>query len=332
MTAWRGGLESRRSLPAHHRLGAVDIVDRAVREEEGAVLVVGRGAGPDGNVGPVGYEARRRPDIRLALGGRFTLAPLYDVISTQPNFDVGQIAQNRWKLSMAVGRKRHDTMHAIMPRHFLETGKICGLPERMMMSVMAELADVVPAAIDRTLSSLPRKFPAALAAKKPRFRTHLQPLAGTPCTLLEIGCHEGRATCWLLQNIATHRNASVTCIDTVLQPSFEANVRAASGADKVRFVQAMSRRALRDLDFNSFDFVYVDGNLTTVEVLEDAVLSFRLIKVGGILAFDDYKWDDSRLRHEGLPRSAIDAFLKVYANKISILSKGFQVWVRKTKD
>ena len=89
---------------------------------------------------------------------------------------------------------------------------------------------------------------------------------------------------------------------------------------------------MRDCGFNQFDFIYVDGNHTTVEVLEDAVLSFRLIKAGGILAFDDYKWDDSRLRHEGLPRPAIDAFLKVYANKISVLSKGYQVWVRKTQD
>ena len=170
------------------------------------------------------------------------------------------------------------------------------------------------------------------STKKHQFQTLLQPLAGTPCNLLEIGCHEGRATCWLLQNIATHPDASVTCIDTVLQPSFEANIRAAGGAEKVRFVHGMSRSALRDCDFNQFDFVYVDGNHTTVEVLEDAVLSFRLLRVGGIMAFDDYKWDDSRLRHEGLPRPAIDAFLKVYARKISILSKGYQVWVRKTRD
>jgi predicted O-methyltransferase YrrM len=168
--------------------------------------------------------------------------------------------------------------------------------------------------------------------KTPQFQTHLQPLAGTPCNLLEIGCHEGRATCWLLQNIATHPDASVTCIDTHLQPNFEANVAAAGGAGKVRFVQEMSRSALRNCGFNQFDFIYVDGNHTTVEVLEDGVLSFRLLKVGGIMAFDDYKWDDSRLRHEGLPRPAIDAFLKVYAKKISVLFKGSQVWVGKTRD
>lgn len=60
--------------------------------------------------------------------------------------------------------------------------------------------------------------------------------------------------------------------------------------------------------------------------------AFRLLKIGGILGFDDYKWDDSHLQHEGLPRPAIDAFLKVYAKKISVLFKGYQVWVRKSHD
>src|SRR5258708_5482376 len=79
------------------------------------------------------------------------------------------------------------------------------------------------------------------STKRRQFEALLQPLAGTPCNLLEIGCHEGRATCWLLQNIATHPDASVTCIDTHLQPNFGANVAAAGGASKVRFIQEMSR-------------------------------------------------------------------------------------------
>jgi predicted O-methyltransferase YrrM len=170
------------------------------------------------------------------------------------------------------------------------------------------------------------------SANKRLFQRHLMPLAGMPCTLLEIGCHEGRASCWLVRNIATHPESRMICIDTVLQPAFKANVRAAGGADKVTFVQGLSRSVLRELGFDHYDFIYVDGNHTTVEVLEDAVLSFRLLKVGGILAFDDYKWDDSRLRHEGLPKPAIDAFLGAYAKKISVLSKGYQVWVRKTRD
>jgi serine/threonine-protein kinase HipA len=102
--------------------------------------------------------------LRLAPGGRFTLSPLYDVISTQPNFDTGQITRNRWKLAMAVGKKRHYAMHTIMPRHFVETGKLCGLSEKTVIAVFEELLAVVPGAIDKTLSDLPRNFPKPLAS------------------------------------------------------------------------------------------------------------------------------------------------------------------------
>jgi predicted O-methyltransferase YrrM len=170
------------------------------------------------------------------------------------------------------------------------------------------------------------------SSKKGQFEKFLSSVAGGPCRLLEIGCHEGRSTCWLLQNIATHAESTITCVDTTLQPSFHANVAAARGESKTNFIQGLSRLVLRRLPLDSYDFVYVDGGHRTVDVMEDAILSFRLLKVGGILAFDDYKWDDSRLRKEGLPRPAIDAFLKIYAAHIEVLAKGYQVWVRKIRD
>lgn len=170
------------------------------------------------------------------------------------------------------------------------------------------------------------------SAHAKRFRKHLAPLAGTPCHLLEIGCHEGRATCWMLQNVATHADATVTCIDGVKQPVFDANVEATGGAARVVFVNEPSRDALRRLPQLHYDFIYVDGSHATIDVMEDAVLSFRLLKTGGILAFDDYKWDDSRLREHGRPKPAIDAFVSLYAPKFALLYKGSQVWLRKTKD
>ncbi len=165
-----------------------------------------------------------------------------------------------------------------------------------------------------------------------QFRKRLAPLVGTPCHLLEIGSHEGRATCWMLQNVATHADATVTCVDGVKQPVFDANIDATGGAAKVTFVKEPSRNALRRLPQLHYDFIYVDGSHATIDVIEDAVLSFRLLKAGGILAFDDYRWDDSRLREHGRPKPAIDAFVALYANKFAMLAKGSQVWLRKTAE
>lgn len=97
--------------------------------------------------------------IRLAAGGRFHLAPLYDVISAQPSVDAKQIRLNQMKLAMAVGKHRHTTVHEIVPRHFVQTAEICGLPKAMVTEVFQELKDTGPARIDTVLSALPDDFP-----------------------------------------------------------------------------------------------------------------------------------------------------------------------------
>jgi predicted O-methyltransferase YrrM len=42
-----------------------------------------------------------------------------------------------------------------------------------------------------------------------------------------------------------------------------------------------------------FDFIYVDGSHQAPDVLSDAVLSFTLLKRNGVIAFDDYLWQES---------------------------------------
>src|SRR5262249_45392510 len=45
--------------------------------------------------------------IFLRPGGRFRLAPLYDVMSAQPARDAGQLQRNKMKLALAVGERQH---------------------------------------------------------------------------------------------------------------------------------------------------------------------------------------------------------------------------------
>jgi serine/threonine-protein kinase HipA len=102
--------------------------------------------------------------IRLAPGGRFSLTPLYDIVSTQPSLDVGQIAQNQMKLAMAVGTNRHYAVHTIVGRHFVQTAKSAGLPDKIATDVIAELADTAAKSVDQSLSALPEGFPENIAA------------------------------------------------------------------------------------------------------------------------------------------------------------------------
>jgi predicted O-methyltransferase YrrM len=163
------------------------------------------------------------------------------------------------------------------------------------------------------------------------FSRYLTHLVDMPCQILEIGSYEGRATVWLLENIATHPQAAVTCIDLKEQLSFRQNILATRSPEKVRLQTGHSRDLLRSFPANTFDFIYVDGGHGTVEVLEDAVLSFLLLKRSGIMAFDDYKWKNPAAL-DGIPKPAIKAFLSIYKHKITVLMKGYQVWIRKDAD
>jgi serine/threonine-protein kinase HipA len=101
--------------------------------------------------------------IRLAPGGRFRLTPLYDIISTQPSLDAGHITQNQMKLAMAIGTNRHYTVHTIVVRHFMQTAKSAGLPDKMVKELIQELAETAASSVDQTLSRLPKGFPEKVA-------------------------------------------------------------------------------------------------------------------------------------------------------------------------
>lgn len=163
----------------------------------------------------------------------------------------------------------------------------------------------------------------------PSFEKHLAHLRDTPCRLLEIGCHEGRATTWLLENIANHEGSRVDCIDTHVQDVFWPNIAAAGGVQRVSFHRGTSQEVLRLLPINVFDFIFVDACHWTQNVLEDAVLSFPLCKTGGVIAFDDYLWDDPAFNRHGCPKPAVDFFLHAYADKLRVLELEYSVWITK---
>jgi predicted O-methyltransferase YrrM len=165
--------------------------------------------------------------------------------------------------------------------------------------------------------------------KIPLFRRFLDEFAGKPVRALEIGSFEGRSTTWLLTNILTHWRARLLCVDIQENPLLRANLRNAGGRWKTTIRIGPSGRVMASIPPNSLHFAYIDGSHWTCDVLEDAVTVFRRTRRGGIIAFDDYLWDDPAHNKHGVPKPAIDFFLLCNAHKLQILEHGYQVWVRK---
>lgn len=100
--------------------------------------------------------------IFLAPGGRFHMAPLYDVMSMQPNVDAGEIPHGRMRLAMAVGNNRHHRADEIMPRHFEQTAANCDVAAVTIEEILQSLVYSIPDALHRTIEQLPENFPAEL--------------------------------------------------------------------------------------------------------------------------------------------------------------------------
>jgi serine/threonine-protein kinase HipA len=101
--------------------------------------------------------------VRLAPGGRFRLTPLYDVLSTQPAHDAGQIRNNAFKMAMFVGDNRHYLVDRILPRHFIQTAARCALPIDVMPALFEEVAAAIPPALDAARNAMPPDFPGRIA-------------------------------------------------------------------------------------------------------------------------------------------------------------------------
>lgn len=166
----------------------------------------------------------------------------------------------------------------------------------------------------------------------PLYERYLNHLRDKPCRLLEIGAFEGGSTTWLLDNVATHPGSFVDTIDVWEQPRLKSNLIASGHQDKVKFHLGRSCDILRTLQVNAYDFAIIDGSHWTMNVLEDMVHSFRLLKIGGIMESDDYLWDDPEWNQEGRPKEGIDAFLSIYGTKIKVLQQDALVWIQKVAD
>ena len=194
-----------------------------------------------------------------------------------------------------------------------------------------------------------------------------------PKTCLEIGSYEGYSVSYLSH--LNHLNkwcekVECFCIDAWdlgpidkehmknVEKSFDSNI------SKVKEVYGNNLtvkklKGLSDIELskllsngysNFFDFIYVDGCHHSSQVLFDAILSFKLLKPGGVIGFDDYLiYDEGYLvkketsftktiekKYAGYkdpfssPKIAIDSFTNIYSNYLNIIpTLNRQLYVQK---
>jgi len=156
-----------------------------------------------------------------------------------------------------------------------------------------------------------------------------------PINFLEIGCFEGRTSRWIIENMLTHPDDTLVCVDWWKdQKLYDLFLENMSGLEsKFLSFRGKSEDILPTLESNSFHGIYVDGSHEAVDVMSDAIQSFRLIKRGCVILFDDYLWENNNSgRRHKMPKVAIDCFVEMTKGwATEVVFKNYRLAVRKNE-
>ena len=158
--------------------------------------------------------------------------------------------------------------------------------------------------------------------------------------VLEVGAFDGVSANRMLDAVFRHSKSEVHCIDAFLpdpttpqvgeqtKGQFEENARLGEHERQIYLYEGLSAEVLawmlaEEGFWESFDFIYVDGSHQARHVLMDATMSWNLLRVGGVIIFDDYEWPHGENEY-GRPRTAIDAFETVFSDRLQRVLSGYR--------
>ena len=163
--------------------------------------------------------------------------------------------------------------------------------------------------------------------------------------ILEIGTYSGTSIISMLKYLT---DAKATVIDMWkdyteselsknmesgrIEEIFKRNCIISNCVDRIKVIKGDSKDILMELimDGGKYDFIYVDGSHMCLDCYSDIIMSWELLKPGGILAIDDYLWntqtDNDKLN---LPYYAVQHFTERYKGKYTILNVSYRVFLLK---
>ncbi len=174
----------------------------------------------------------------------------------------------------------------------------------------------------------------------PNWLKWLAPFQGKPDVCgMELGCFKGESAQWMLDNICTHADSRYFCIDAykpyveyvgldLSTVKAEAETRLTPYGARVAMMIGDSNSFLRSWDRQLLDFIYVDAGHDAQNVLRDAVLAWEILKVGGVMIFDDLNWGDPK-KPMDRPLPAIEGFVLCYGKQLKVLGRGMQLAAQK---
>ena len=152
---------------------------------------------------------------------------------------------------------------------------------------------------------------------------------------LEIGSFEGHGTNIILNKLCGHQKSKIFCVDpwedcyipnstdfkelnSIFKGQYERFLNNINNNSKVIIKRGISDVVLPNLNLENdelLDFAFIDGDHSPEQVYKDAFMTFKWMKIGGIILFDDYNWPYMGRRCG----DGIDKFYNEYKDKLELL-------------
>jgi hypothetical protein len=189
----------------------------------------------------------------------------------------------------------------------------------------------------------------------PGWEQLLIPIKHNIKNVLEIGCFEGRATVWICENLLndTLFKYEYDIVDTFGGSLNESGMEGTK--EKLETDNFIENNFIHNISFfnnvnfqihkgysqtilptfsqkEKYDFIYIDASHKADDTFVDAYYAHKMLKLGGIIIFDDYGWKDPANLHQlNSPELGIKVFGTMYNEYYNIVLHGYQVGFQKIK-
>lgn len=160
---------------------------------------------------------------------------------------------------------------------------------------------------------------------------------GLPSRTVEVGSYYGITSMWLTETLGPlNPNLTHYCIDpystsldvgenlTEVYEAFQRNIKRNPYGHLIKHLRMRSYDGLLKLRADNVrpQLIFIDGDHTAPTVLEDLVLSFEMLELGGVIICDDsvdwvYKQDTPVPAVQMSPRIAVDMFVACNWHRIT---------------
>ena len=173
--------------------------------------------------------------------------------------------------------------------------------------------------------------------------------------ILELGCFKGEMSKWFSDNLLDNRYSRLYCVDTwegseeykqnysnvkktfknTIETTFHNNIKKSKHPKKIKIFKNTTTdfflTFLKKVKNPIFDLIYVDASHDARNVICDAILSFKALKVNGYMVFDDYEWKKMPHNYER-PKVAVDSFIHMFRDNVKVTHRGYKMIIQKTKE